>query len=60
IEKLPSDLREALQCLQSDREFLKPVMSDELINTWIELKLEECEQVNSIPHPYEFHLYFDI
>ncbi|MEM4699764.1 MAG: type I glutamate--ammonia ligase [Candidatus Nezhaarchaeales archaeon] len=59
IRELPSSLEEAVECLESDREFLKPVFSQDLIDSVIENALRECREVGSRPHPYEFYLYFD-
>lgn len=60
IRELPGSLKEAVESLRSDREFLKPVMTDDLIDTLIEIEMDCYQEVNSKPHPYEFHLYFDI
>ncbi len=60
IRELPGSLKEAVESLESDKEFLKPVMSDDLIQTIIELEMNQFYEVNSKPHPYEFHLYFDV
>ncbi|MDW7986283.1 MAG: type I glutamate--ammonia ligase [Nitrososphaerota archaeon] len=60
VRELPGSLKDAVESLKSDREFLKPVMSDELIDTIIEIEMSHFIEVNSKPHPYEFYLYFDI
>jgi len=60
IKELPGSLKEAVECLKSDREFLKPVFSDELLEKIIENGLNEHVQVSARTHPYEFYLYFDI
>lgn len=60
IRELPGSLKEAVECLKSDSEFLKPVFSDELIETIIENDLRDHVQVSARTHPYEFYLYFDI
>lgn len=60
IKELPGSLREAIECLKSDREFLGPIFSDELIDKIVENGLSEYIQVSARPHPYEFYLYFDI
>ncbi|MCS6785016.1 MAG: type I glutamate--ammonia ligase [Candidatus Caldarchaeum sp.] len=60
IRELPGSLREAVEELLSDREFLKPVFSDDLIDTITELQLKAFIDVTTKPHPYEFYLYFDV
>jgi glutamine synthetase len=60
VKELPGSLKEAVECLKSDRGFLKPVFSDELLEKIIENGLSEHVQVSARTHPYEFYLYFDI
>ncbi|MHC1586557.1 MAG: type I glutamate--ammonia ligase [Candidatus Hecatellaceae archaeon] len=59
IKELPKSLEEAVQCLQSDHEYLKPIFSQDLIEKIIEIEMAEHIEVAARPHPYEFHLYFD-
>ncbi|NNC55696.1 MAG: glutamine synthetase, partial [Pseudomonadales bacterium] len=46
--------------LDADREFLKAggVMSDDMIDGYIELKREEVEKIAMTTHPAEFGLYY--
>ena len=60
IGELPGSLREAVECLQSDQEFLKPIFTQEIIEAIIENGIKEHGEVSRRPHPYEFYLYFDI
>lgn len=63
IQKLPSSMREAMQALEDDHEFLQAggVFSQDMIQQWINHKMEmEYYQVRNRPHPYEFGLYFDV
>jgi len=60
VKELPGSLKEAVECLKSDKEFLKPVFPDELVEKIIENGLSEHVQVSARTHPYEFYLYFDI
>jgi len=60
IRELPGSLGEALDCLQSDRSFLKPAFADSLLDTYVELKREEQLELNLRPHPYEFYRYLDV
>ncbi len=58
--QLPSSLCEALEELENDNEWLKPIFSKEIIETWLELKWEECRKIGAYPHPVEYYEYFDI
>ncbi|KMT64569.1 glutamate--ammonia ligase [Catenovulum maritimum] len=62
IPKVARSLEEALAALDADRDFLKAggVMSDEMIDAYIELKSEEAQQVSVAPHPVEFQLYYSV
>ena len=63
VPQVPSSLDEALAALEEDNDFLKVggVFTDDLIETWIEFKrAHEIDEVRLRPHPYEFHLYYDI
>ncbi len=59
IGEIPRSLNEALDDLEGDREFLKPVFANELLDTYIELKREECRLIASYPHPIEVYQYLD-
>ncbi|HEX2786979.1 MAG TPA: type I glutamate--ammonia ligase [Ignavibacteria bacterium] len=63
INHAPATLELALEALNKDRSFLTQggVFSEDLINTWIDYKMEkEVKQVQLRPHPYEFHLYYEV
>jgi glutamine synthetase len=63
IKPLPVSLKEALDALRADRDFLLAggVFSEDLIERWIAFKMEEeYYQVRNRPHPYEMKLYFDV
>jgi len=60
VKELPGSLREALDCLESDNNYLKPVFSKPLLETILELGRKLYSEVAARPHPYEFYLYFDI
>ncbi|WP_421791472.1 type I glutamate--ammonia ligase [Hyphobacterium sp.] len=53
-------LREAIEALDSDRDFLKKgnVMDDDQIDAYLDLKLEEVERFEMHPHPVEFDMYY--
>ncbi|MCH8841789.1 MAG: type I glutamate--ammonia ligase [SAR324 cluster bacterium] len=62
IPKMPGSLREALDELRDDHEFLLKgdVFTPDVIDYWIEYKTEqEIKPVDSRPAPHEFYLYFD-
>jgi glutamine synthetase len=63
VPAMPETLEEALDCLEADYEFLLKgdVFTAELIETYIDYKRKhEAEAIRLRPHPYEFHLYYDI
>ena len=60
IRELPGSLGEALDCLESDRDFLKPAFSSSLLDVYIEMKRQEQLELNLRPHPYEFYRYMDV
>lgn len=60
IKQLPGSLKESIESLEGDHEYLKPVFPDSLLDTLIELEEKSYVEVETRPHPYEFHLYFDI
>ena len=60
IKELPRNLAEALDCLETDHEYLKPVFEPSLLDTIIEFGRTQYSRVASRPHPYEFYLYFDV
>jgi len=65
LKKIPTvcgSLREALAALDGDRAFLKKggVFSDDLIDAYIELKMEEVYAFEHSPHPIEFKMYYSV
>lgn len=60
IPKVCASLDEALDALDSDREFLKAggVFSDDAIDGYIELKMEEVTVLRQATHPIEFDMYY--
>ncbi len=63
LPSVPGSLPEALAALEADNEFLLQggVFTEGLIESWIEYKrVHEVDPVRLRPHPYEFHLYYDI
>jgi glutamine synthetase len=60
IMTLPRNLEEALEELENDHDYLKPVFSKDLVESYIEIKREEIREIDKRPSPYEFMLYADI
>ena len=65
LAKIPTvagSLREALAALDSDRAFLKAggVMTDDMIDAYIELRMSENMRYEMTPHPVEFDMYYSV
>ncbi|MBN1797020.1 MAG: type I glutamate--ammonia ligase [Spirochaetales bacterium] len=63
VAQTPGSLREALEALEKDHEFLLKgdVFTSDVIETWIEYKMiHEVQALDLRPHPWEFALYYDI
>jgi glutamine synthetase len=63
LAKIPTvcaSLREALDSLDADRAFLTEgnVFTDDQIDAFIELKMEEVIALEHAPHPIEFQMYY--
>lgn len=57
-----ASLEEALAALDADRSFLTEggVFTDDAIDAYIKVKLQEVEAVNMTTHPKEFELYYSV
>ncbi|AFV11092.1 glutamine synthetase 1 [Thermacetogenium phaeum DSM 12270] len=63
VKTVPGSLEEALIALEQDHDFLLKgnVFTADLLDVWIRYKRErEIDAIKLRPHPYEFHLYFDL
>ena len=62
IPTVAESLKEALQALSDDREFLTAggVFSDDFIDSYIGLKSKDVERINMTTHPVEFELYYSV
>jgi glutamine synthetase len=63
VPSTPRTLEDALEALADDHEYLLKgdVFTEDVIETWIDYKFEkEAQEMALRPHPYEFHLYYDI
>jgi len=65
VKNIPTvcvSLAQALEALDGDRDFLKAggVFDDDLIDAYIELKMEEVTRFRMSTHPVEFDMYYSI
>ena len=60
VGELPGSLKEAVESLQSDSEFLSGIFPKDLLEMMMELEMQAYREVAARPHPYEFYLYFDL
>ncbi len=62
IPQVAFSLEQAVQALDADRDFLKAggVFSDDLIDGYIELKMEEVTRLRMAVHPLEFDMYYSV
>jgi len=60
IKELPRTLWEALDELESDREYLCPIFPKAVVDEYIELKRREVKFIDSFPTPVEFYMYMDV
>lgn len=61
VPSVPASLSDACDALAKDHEFLLKgdVFTEDVIETWIDIKRKEQDQIRLRPHPYEFHMYYD-
>src|SRR6266516_2936680 len=63
VKSTPGSLEQALDALEADHAFLLrgDVFTKDVIETWLGYKRDkEIDAIRLRPHPYEFHLYYDI
>ena len=62
IPTVASSLEQALEALDKDREFLTRggVFSEDWIDAYIDLKMDEVTKLRQTPHPIEFSMYYSI
>ncbi len=55
-----SSLRQAMESLDADRDFLKrgDVFTDDMIDGYIALRMEETTKFEMAPHPIEYKMYY--
>ena len=62
VTMLPRNLTEAIDALEADNDFLKRgnIFSDELLEQWVKVKNEEINAIGTMPHPFEYKMYFTL
>ena len=62
LPKVALSLEQALQALDQDREFLKRggVFTDDMIDAYIALKMQDVQRLRMATHPLEFELYYSL
>ncbi|MZR30533.1 type I glutamate--ammonia ligase [Sneathiella litorea] len=62
IPTVCGSLREALEALDADREFLKKggVFTDDMLDGYIAMKWEDVFKFEHAPHPVEFDMYYSV
>jgi glutamine synthetase len=62
IPTVAASLREALDSLDKDRDFMKAggVMNDDMIDAYIALRMEENMRYEMTPHPVEYDMYYSV
>ncbi len=62
IPKVARSFEEALMALDADRKFLTAggVFTDDMIDGYLELKMEEVQRLNMTTHPVEFDMYYSL
>lgn len=59
IKSVPGSLTESVTALKADHDYLLAggVFTEDVLDTWVELKEDEVKQLSLRPTPYEFFLY---
>jgi glutamine synthetase len=62
IPTVCGSLQEAVDSLDADRAFLKEggVFTDDQIDAYVDLKVEEIDRFRMMPHPIEFDMYYSV
>ncbi|OIP58760.1 MAG: type I glutamate--ammonia ligase [Ignavibacteria bacterium CG2_30_36_16] len=62
IKFLPRNLTEALDALSRDNEFLfrGNIFTQDLLDQWAKIKHDEVNSIGTMPHPFEYKMYFNL
>jgi len=62
VKQVPGSLEEVLDALEGDHQFLLEggVFTQDVIDTWIEFKRKQVDEIRLRPHPWEFYLTYDV
>ena len=62
VPTVATSLREALDALAADKEFLTKggVFTEDQIDSYIKIKMEEVQAYDMAPHPIEFAMYYSV
>ncbi len=62
IQFLPKSLTESISALKNDNDFLFKgnIFTEELLDQWVRVKNEEVKSIATMPHPYEYKMYFTL
>jgi glutamine synthetase len=62
IQFLPRNLTEAIDALEKDNDFLflGNMFTAELLSQWVNIKKEEIKAIGTMPHPFEYKMYFTL
>ena len=62
VPQVCSSLEQALEALDTDRDFLKAggVFSDDMIDAYIKMKMQDVARLHMSTHPAEFELYYSL
>jgi glutamine synthetase len=60
IDEFPRDIMASIEALENDVEFVKGVITPEILVDYLEQKIKEQKMGSMIPNPYEFDEYFHL
>jgi len=60
VKFLPTNIMESIAALESDNKFLKGILSSEILESYLEDRIEEHKEQAARPTSYEFEKYFNM
>ncbi len=60
VKFLPNNIMEAIAALETDNKFLKGILSSDILESYLEDKIEEHKEQAARPTSYEFEKYFNM